>query len=708
MGNEVSTMDQEQGNNSSGAKKPRRPKRKFTPEQVAESVADPDHRSQDPEMSYRWAQCFSIPSEADQCLPQTFFLRSGCILGATALALAAGCFTPKCDAGAGGCPLDAGNGPADAAVLPADASQPVLCATGQLMTEDGKCVDRACNSTGWCWEFPLPIGGSYSIHGSSPANVWAVGSVALLEYDGNNWIYHPSLGEAYALVPWVFSPTDVWVGFSDGIRHWNGHAWDIHQLSDPVLYLWASAPDDLWAITENYPQRAQASFHWDGQGFAQVALPPNIYVNHISGTGSQDVWFGGNSSPVGNSAVISHWDGSTWQESYRKQTADPLGLSALLAIGGSDAWAAFENTLLHFDGATWSEIAFPGKYPTGFYVSHGDIVVQTSEGDFQQTGDTWQALDTTNRAPDNVWPAVDPIFGGTGSRGGIWKLDSGSWARILPTKTLVDFDFYLVWRSGEQIYATGQADNANDVVHWDGSSWSLLPRPPGALASWTALTGTGPNDVFAIDYSSSDLFHYDGQSWTSAPMPGLSSETASIWGAGPGDVWVANMSGNAGDLWHGDGTSWPQHYSEPLGCGLPAIFGGTSGSDVWVSEDQLYHWDGSAWNAAPTPNCLTSIAAASPTLALATFSDSTFTTSAVSKWDGHAWKTEPTFDQGQPGFHVCTNGTEFWVAPGYHRDASGTWSSSFAPFWVGGPCAVSPDGTVRFFGSYGSIVKHAP
>jgi hypothetical protein len=95
-----------------------------------------------------------------------------------------------------------------------------------------------------------------------------------------------------------------------------------------------------------------------------------------------------------------------------------------------------------------------------------------------------------------------------------------------------------------------------------------------------------------------------------------------------------------------------------------AVFGGISSTDVWVSEDQLYHWDGDALTAVPAPTCIWSIAAAAPDLALASFIDDvTFTTGGVSRWDGKSWQTELTLESRDLSGKACTNGTEFWVSP---------------------------------------------
>ncbi|MGC4118993.1 MAG: hypothetical protein QM765_31375 [Myxococcales bacterium] len=75
-----------------------------------------------------------------------------------------------------GIPAEPDAGPStDAGPIPADGGA-VVCAIGQVVDSTGKCVDQVCNSDGWCWEEPKPLGGFFSaIRGLAPPEPVGVG-----------------------------------------------------------------------------------------------------------------------------------------------------------------------------------------------------------------------------------------------------------------------------------------------------------------------------------------------------------------------------------------------------------------------------------------------------------------------------------------------------------------------------------------------------
>src|SRR5947207_320787 len=72
--------------------------------------------------------------------------------------------------------------------------------------------------------------------------------------------------------------------------------------------------------------------------------------------------------------------------------------------------------------------------------------------------------------------------------------------------------------------------SSNLIEHWDGSRWSVVPRPdPGDYNFLADVAARSPTDAWAVG-STFDatgwhnlILHWDGASWTriDAPSPGL-------------------------------------------------------------------------------------------------------------------------------------------------------------------------------------------
>ena len=83
-------------------------------------------------------------------------------------------------------------------------------------------------------------------------------------------------------------------------------------------------------------------------------------------------------------------------------------------------------------------------------------------------------------------------------------------------------------------------DCTTEVVSCDDVAWCVVPTPLDILHTFTAIWGSGPNDVWAVGEHGT-LLHYDGKSWrlsSGAFPPGKRPHLYSVWGSGPSDVWA--------------------------------------------------------------------------------------------------------------------------------------------------------------------------
>ena len=101
------------------------------------------------------------------------------------------------------------------------------------------------------------------------------------------------------------------------------------------------------------------------------------------------------------------------------------------------------------------------------------------------------------------------------------------------------------------------------IEHWNGTSWSIVPSPnpatgiPGDTDVLTAISGTGPGDLWAAGWDNNEathtiqlLFeHWNGTTWTTAtsPTPVLSSQFATaITAVSPSNVWAVGTDETGG------------------------------------------------------------------------------------------------------------------------------------------------------------------
>jgi hypothetical protein len=159
----------------------------------------------------------------------------------------------------------------------------------------------------------------------------------------------------------------------------------------------------------------------------------------------------------------------------------------------------------------------------------------------------------------------------------------GSWTAQASGTTYLLFD---IWgSSASDIYAVGhRVPGDNVVLHSTGdgkwTSWGSLGGSSDGFTVW----GSGPGDVYI---GAEPLFHGTGSaSWTALSATGNAS---AVWGTGAANVY-------AGDIWsiyHLSGTTWKQEAQAlPTGVSITAIWG-SSASDVYAAGHAgIYHSTG--------------------------------------------------------------------------------------------------------------------
>jgi hypothetical protein len=175
-----------------------------------------------------------------------------------------------------------------------------------------------------------------------------------------------------------------------------------------------------------------------------------------------------------------------------------------------------------------------------------------------------------------------------------------------------------VWAVGQA--ATGSSYNTL-VEHWNGTNWRIVPSPnvPGLSSVLQAISVVSANDIWAVGYATDSNFnnftltlHWDGTSWNIVPSPIFDDDILfAVDAVASNDIWAVGRSFQEAKTLtiHWDGSNW-SIVPSPNGIGDNILFGvaAIASNDVWAvgNEGSLStlaeHWDGATWSIVATPD----------------------------------------------------------------------------------------------------------
>ena len=334
--------------------------------------------------------------------------------------------------------------------------------------------------------------------------------------------------------------------------------------------VWASSATDVWAGVD---ARTAVFLHRDASRvWTRVATGLAVRVEAIWGSSPRSVWAVGARTDVPLVSTILHWDGATWTEAYR---ADDALLHAIAGSGPNDVWAIGSGAhgfAYHFDGAAWTVDA----KATAFLTPLGG-----------------QAARISARAPNDVWLATN---------GALLHFDGRAWTVDHTDQTAYVND---VWATGpNDAFRTVTRTKTVGVDRWNGSTWSAsfavsLPPVPSPEGSWQQLridrVRGRADDLWTFD-TSGTAYHFDGVVWGRFTTGARAVMT---------DIWVdggtALAVGQYGEMLEVAGYNW-RRITTGTSAFLYAIHG-SGPDDVWFGGaptalisrvPHLLHWDGRA------------------------------------------------------------------------------------------------------------------
>ena len=263
----------------------------------------------------------------------------------------------------------------------------------------------------------------YRIWGSSSTDVFAVGGDTILHYDGNQWT-PMNTGTNFSFNSiWGSSSTDVFAtgwdnnGSGQNILHYDGNQWMPVNLGInfvDIRSIWGSSSTDVFATGWDNNGNGQTILHYDGNQWTPMNTGTNFSSNSIWGSSSTDVFavgwdgnifhydgnqwmpmnigtnsyyfysiWGSSSTDVfaggwnnGNGQNILHYDGNQWTP--MNLGTNYYDIHSIWGSSSTDVFAFGWNTVLHYDGSTWMEIA---KNIASHYYDYGNKIWGSSEND---------------------------------------------------------------------------------------------------------------------------------------------------------------------------------------------------------------------------------------------------------------------------------------------------------------------------------------
>jgi len=598
---------------------------------------------------------------------------------------------------------------------------PLRCGT-TVTTPSGK----VCSPDGWCWMSPKPQGNDLgAVYATSASDVWAVGQAGtVLHYDGNDWAGTSGLIEGFGVDPdvsgrmenrryfaavWASGPGDAWIATGGGRpkalegdgKHWNEVVIPAATALSILVDVWGSGPSDVWFLDSG----TKTVYRGSGSSWAALALPTALGVPaHIWGLSTSEVY-------VSGSKGLYRFDGTNWQQEIASEITGVWGSTA------AGMWATNNSSVYHRVGTTWVKLTPPSGCGTGLW---GTSASSLWFGACYFDGGNWTNLLGSGLAA--VTGTADGGALGVGSGGLIVNLTSTA-ATPYPRPTqggyrdLAATSSSNVWVAGYNLVSTPTFGFVSEVVHWDGTVWtvydqatpqtfnSVAASPGGSVwtSGWYAPGVNGPWQLSKGAFVSP----------TGAPAVAFSR----MWAAADAAIWAVTGSNPA--IYVYDGTSW-NTVSHLLGSSSVALWAlrGSASNDVWVggTTGMTEHWDGAKWTAYSTPVTDTIVSIWALDASHAWAASSLGSLGNILAWDGTQWSTLANWTNALSDIHGCS-ASDIWVvndyesAPILHHYDGITWrDSNPGVFTVSSPrvwCA-SPDDVWLIDGGAAILRRQGP
>jgi hypothetical protein len=376
---------------------------------------------------------------------------------------------------------------------------------------------------------------------------------------------------------WSFGAND-WIGVgADGqiMYHNNGKFYSVDSgVLNHFHDVWASARNDVFVVGDGLSSQPGVILHFDGTSWSAMSHPSSGDIRGVYGLTSTNVY------AVTTYGEVLHYDGTSWAEVYDRPSEGGLfdvwceSLTNVIAVGENGG-------IVRWDGGSWSDDSVIGSDFTGVWGSaYNNIYVCGGEQIWRYDGSWgvdeqsagWSLEEIHGSGPNDVW-AVGP-----GNDVVHW--DGTTWSNVSAGGSN---DFHAVWAwSGTN--AVLLSDHGG-VYRYDGADWNEIND--SEQGGWQDMHGLSPDAIYAV--SGRTLMFWDGSTW--AGESNNIGYNLSVWCAAQNSVYTCGWPGSGAPryVYYYDGSGWAQPYQ--LDWTMPYGVWGVNADTVYAAwEDGVVAW----------------------------------------------------------------------------------------------------------------------
>jgi hypothetical protein len=288
---------------------------------------------------------------------------------------------------------------------------------------------------------------------------------------------------------WGSSEKDVYVsGFTSAgpgrMWHYDGNSWQRVALryseGGPFISMgglfdmYGFESNDIFAVGNKggVGPGDFASFiiHFDGYRWTEQNVPIGEPLNSVWGSGSHDVWSGG------NGGSLFHYDGSRWTKSPMDTTVACTGLTGrgpneVYMLGHKYNYPIASNysVLYRYDGTTWMPIDSTGGAPFSRFgvnaVTMVDSILYTiDDGIYARRSGQWKKELTASNGLSGMWGSSSSNIFTVGYNSLIYHYNGTDWKQLM---NIISTDCVLsgVWCTEREAFVVGNKDGVSIVLH---------------------------------------------------------------------------------------------------------------------------------------------------------------------------------------------------------------------------------------------------
>lgn len=430
-------------------------------------------------------------------------------------------------------------------------------------------------------EFPKPDQYMYAVHGSSPKDVWAVGSSgAIMHWDGIQWTATNSTTSQDLTDVCATQANEAWAIGKNTMLVWNGQEWK--DVPNKPLN-----PKQLACVSRGY-----------GNTYAMVLTEQNgLYECRDRVCSNEKIAEAHTLATLNSFELLISYHNDILHRRTRDVSFEPItkipyfmttitGLTTGEIIVGNTVgqiglWHQNSWTSLHkftpYSETDW--IADIHGHRTNFVWAVGPQLI------VRWNGQQWNKISNpSNSELKSIWSIDDLDAWAVGSSGTVLHWNGQQWSSFTIDPRMQTDSFNKVWASDSK--NVWLMSNKNNLWNWNGSLWTLHQVPD--IYNPSILRGTNARNLWVSDGRST--YSYDGNQWKKRAVPG-SYVVRDLWLFGEHNTFALTHS----ELLEWNGENWIKHlvpaYSE-----MSKIWA-ASPNDIWIvgGLGTIVHWDGISW-----------------------------------------------------------------------------------------------------------------